>query len=92
MAQVWLRIYDLPLQYRKARTLLNIASRVGFPLKIDPATLSLDIGIYARVLIDVDLSRSLPKRLLVKNKKKNFEFFLYNVDYEKLPVFCYHCG
>lgn len=54
--------------------LLNITSGTGLPLQIDQATLSMDIGIYAMVLIDVDVAQLLSERLLVK--KKNLKFFV----------------
>lgn len=57
MMQVWLRIYDLLIEYRKLQTLFNIANGAGVPLKIDPRTLSLDIGISARALRLAHLSR-----------------------------------
>lgn len=81
---VWLRIYDLPLEYRKPQTLFNIASGAGVPLKIDPRILSLEIGLYARVLIEVDVSKPLPGKILVI--KEGGDFFV-NVDFEKLPFF-----
>lgn len=40
--QVWLRMYDLPTEYRKPQTLFNIASGAGFPLQIDLRTLDLE--------------------------------------------------
>lgn len=52
----------------------NISSGVGFTLNIDRITLSLDIGIYTRVLIEVDVVLAILERLLVL--MKNFKFFM----------------
>lgn len=44
---------------------------VGFPIKIDPLTLSLYTGIYARVLVEVDLRKPLAKQVLITKKNRN---------------------
>jgi len=36
--QVWIRLMDLPQEYRRARILFGIALGVGTPLAIDEAT------------------------------------------------------
>lgn len=62
-----------PLEFRKAQNLLNIARGIGMPLKIDRLTLDWYQGMFARVYVDVDLSKSLPERILVtlKNIEKS---------------------
>lgn len=59
------------------------------PLKIDSRTLSFNNGIYAMVLVDLDLSKMLLEHILVK--RKGLSFFVY-VSYEKLPALCFNCG
>lgn len=39
--QVWIRLYNIPLEYQKHQNLLNIAMGVGLPIEIDPLTISL---------------------------------------------------
>lgn len=68
--QVWIRIFELPLEYRKTQNLLNITRGVGLPWKIDRQTLNLSQGIYARILVEVDLVNPLPERLLVTRRDK----------------------
>lgn len=58
--QVWVRIYRIPLEFLKEQRLINIASAVGTPLKIDAATISLCNVLYTRVLVDVDVSKKMP--------------------------------
>lgn len=65
-SQIWIRIFDLPIEYWKPRNLANIARGSGLPLMIDPRTLNIDFGLYARVLVDADFSKPLPQRILVK--------------------------
>lgn len=81
--QVWLRIYDLTLEYRKPQMLFNIASGAGFPLKIDLRTVALEQGIYARVLVEVDIAKPLLERILIK---KGLVDFLVRAEYEKFTL------
>ncbi|KAM5549741.1 hypothetical protein ABKV19_000917 [Rosa sericea] len=89
-AQVWVRFWNLGLEFWEARTLSEIASGIGVPVKIDPNTLERKYGLFARVLVDVDLSTDLPLEVVIK--RKNGEIFVQAVDYEKLPDLCSHCG
>lgn len=63
--------------------------------RIDPHTISLYNGIYARILVEVDLSRPLPERILVMKKNQNsindFEFIV-DIEFENLPKFCEFCA
>lgn len=83
-------MYGIPLEFRKEHNLMNIASAVGTPLKIDPTTVSTYQGLHARVLVDVDVSNILPKKVLasLKTEKKdlNISFFV-NFSFEKLSSF-----
>ncbi|KAK9931810.1 hypothetical protein M0R45_019073 [Rubus argutus] len=89
-AHVWVRFWNLGLEFWEARTLFEIACGVGVPIKIDPNTLDRKYGLFARVLVDVDLSANLPPELVVK--RKNGETVVQGVDYEKLPDLCSHCS
>lgn len=90
-AQVWARLYDLPMEYRGQTNLFGIARGAGMPLKVDPLTLQRRSGLYCRVLLDVDLLNALPDKILVQRKSAGVEFFT-NVVYEKLPQYCSYCG
>lgn len=78
--QTWIRLYGIPLEFRKEQNLWNLAVVVGLPLKIDPVNISMYNGLYARVLVDVDISKRHPERILasLKNDSKdiNVNFFL----------------
>lgn len=58
--KIWVRMYVIPLEFYKEQNLMNIAAAMGTPLKIDSATISIYQGFYARILVDVDISKSLP--------------------------------
>lgn len=89
--QVWIRIKELPIEYRTPQSLFNIASGVGFLLEIDPLTMSLGHGLYASVLVDVDLAKPIPDRILVTRATAGTSFFVW-IECEKLPKFCSLCG
>ncbi|MCH97539.1 DUF4283 domain protein, partial [Trifolium medium] len=55
--QIWIRLMELPQEYRRQHTLFEIASAIGTPLSLDEATKTRAFGHYARILVDMDLSR-----------------------------------
>lgn len=93
-SQAWIRIHDLPLEYRKEKKLLNITMGVGLLLKVDPQTLNLDQALYVRVLVNVDCARPLPKKTLVtmKNLEKKINIIFFSIFYEKLPKYYQICN
>ncbi|KAK3192977.1 hypothetical protein Dsin_024287 [Dipteronia sinensis] len=59
-AQIWVRFYDLPWEFWHPQIFSDMARGIRIPLKFDRATLEGDYGHFARMLIDVDLSKPLP--------------------------------
>ncbi|PNX83986.1 putative NBS resistance protein [Trifolium pratense] len=78
----------LPQEYWRQRTLFEIASAVGTSLALDESTKNRTFGHYARVLVDMDLSRHVFDEILVE--RDDFAFKL-GIIYERLPEFCNHC-
>lgn len=89
-AQLWVRLWDLGLQFWDPTTLFEIAGSIGTPIRIDPATLNKSIGLYARVLIEVDLASDPPIEILVE--RVNGDSLLIGLEYEKFPNICSGCG
>ena len=87
-AQVWVRFLNLPQEYWEKQTLFEIASGLGTPLSIDEATLDRRFGIFARILIDVDLSETLFESVVVEREDHALSI---SIQYEKHPLFCAHC-
>jgi len=89
LTQIWIRLIDLPQEYWRSMTLLEIASAIGTPLVIDENTRNRLFGHYARVLVDIDLSERTFNHILVER-----EGFAFNVEvvYEKQPLFCKICN
>ena len=69
--------------------MFEIASGLGTPLNIDEATLHKRLGIFARVLIYVDLSAKLFESVVVEREDHVISI---SVQYEKYPMFCTHCN
>jgi hypothetical protein len=88
-AQIWIRLMELPQEYWRQRTLFEIASAVGTPLALDESTNHRTFGHYARVLVDIDLSRRIFDEITVE--RDGYQFKL-GVVYERLPEFCNHCN
>ncbi|KEH17480.1 DUF4283 domain protein [Medicago truncatula] len=79
-ASLWIRLVALPHDYWRERTLKEIASAVGTPISIDGPTRNRAFGHYARILVDIDLSKRVYDEILVER-----EGFTFNVEVVKVP-------
>jgi len=86
--QVWIRLWELPQEYWMERTLYEIAGAVGTPLLINNVTRNRLYGHYARILVDLDLSKTIFYEVMVEREGYAFPVA---IDYEGLPNFCTHC-
>ncbi|GAU35495.1 hypothetical protein TSUD_384500 [Trifolium subterraneum] len=82
---VWLRISGLPIEYYDSRILNFIDNRVGKTVKVDKNTLTQERGKYARLCVQVNLTKPLLVMFTIKNRK-------YNIEYEGLHLLCTTCG
>ena len=87
-AQIWVRLMHMTQEYWRKTTLFEIASGLGTPLAIDDATLSKRFGVFARVLVDVDLSEQLFESVVVETEGYALSI---DIQYEKQPPFCVNC-
>lgn len=85
---LWIRLVELPQECWRERTLKEIASAVGTPIDIDGPTRNRTFGHYARILVDIDLSKKAYDEILVE--RDGFAFKVA-VQYERRPLFCHHC-
>jgi hypothetical protein len=85
---LWIRLVELPQEYWRERTLKEIASAVGTPIDIDGPTRNRTFGHYARILVDIDLSKKAYDEVLVE--RDGFAFMV-EIQYERRPLFCHHC-
>ncbi|CAI0419541.1 unnamed protein product [Linum tenue] len=82
---VWLQLPDLPIELYHPEAVLRIASRAGRPIRLDRATETGARAKFARVCVEVDLT----KPLLSKFKVAGIE---YEIKYEGLYNVCFQCG
>ena len=86
-AHVWIRLHKLPQEYWMDRTLKEIASAIGTLLLVDSATKNRVFGHYARILVDMDLSKHIFNELMIEREGYSFAI---KITYERLPSFCTH--
>jgi len=87
-AQIWVRLMQLPQEYWGKQTIFEIASGLGTPLTIDDATQNRRFGLFARVLIDVDLSEKMYESVIIESEGHALAIV---IQYERHPLFCAHC-
>lgn len=58
-------------------------------MKFDQKTLGMEYGMFARILVHLDLASQLPEKILVERRELNF---YVRIEYEKMPEFCINCG
>lgn len=56
---VWIRVSGFPIEYYDPKILHDIGNRIGRLVKIDMSTLLQERGKYARICVEVDLSKPL---------------------------------
>ncbi|XP_019263541.1 PREDICTED: uncharacterized protein LOC109241271 [Nicotiana attenuata] len=86
---VWVRYPNLPLNCWGVKSLSRISSGLGIPFYADACTTQLDRISYARVLIEMDVTKDLPKAIKVTDP--NGREFLQEVAYDWVPEFCHTC-
>lgn len=84
-AAVWLRIPKLPLELYNAQFLNRIGSSLGTMLKIDRLTSIHSRGKFARICVEMDLSKPLVSHIIIRG-------YNINLEYEGLHQICFDCG
>ncbi|XP_070008005.1 uncharacterized protein [Nicotiana sylvestris] len=71
---LWVSFPNLPLNCWGRMTLSRIASGLGYPIYADECTTNTSKIFYARVLIEMDISKELPKCIKIQDPAgKEFE-------------------
>ncbi|XP_057790892.1 uncharacterized protein LOC131008004 [Salvia miltiorrhiza] len=88
LCQVWIRIYNMPVEYWHPEVFAAIGRTLGFPIKLDGASASKDVGSFARMLVEIDLS--VPS---IDSMTIDCDVMSFYVDfvYEQLPLYCTNC-
>lgn len=82
---IWVRFPNMPMEYYDPVWLLGIGKKIGTPLRVDVSTASADRGRYARICVEIDLSKPLFSKFRLRKKVKR-------VEYEGINVICFGCG
>ncbi|PNY04054.1 ribonuclease H, partial [Trifolium pratense] len=82
---VWIRFPGLNVVFYDESVLLAIAAAVGVPIKVDPNTLDVRRGRFARVCVEIDLNKPVIGKVWIKGH-------WYRVEYEGLHRICFKCG
>ncbi|XP_057803405.1 uncharacterized protein LOC131018712 [Salvia miltiorrhiza] len=88
LANVWVRIHYLPIDFWNPEIISGIGRFLGHPLTIDGASAARDFGQYVRILIEIDMSQPLPKTLLIDGETVSFHVEFV---FENLPLYCSRC-
>ncbi|CAN0838465.1 hypothetical protein LINGRAHAP2_LOCUS2165 [Linum grandiflorum] len=81
---VWVEMSDLPIEFYNPEAVMRIASRIGKPVRVDRATEAGARRKYARVCVEVDLS----KRLLPKYKVEGVSYLIVYEGFHKICTKC----
>ncbi|XP_016168984.1 uncharacterized protein LOC107611585 [Arachis ipaensis] len=81
----WIRIPDLPIELYNHRFLWRVGSAIGTMLKIDRAMSIHSRGRFARICVEIDLTKKLVPRSFVLGS-------IFNIEYEGLHLICFKCG
>lgn len=86
---VWIRLPSLPLHCWGAETLSRIMSAVGVPVVADDCTAKQLKVSYARVLVEIDVTKEFMKEIRIRDDKGK-EFFQKAIP-EWKPYYCRMC-
>ncbi|CAN1175296.1 hypothetical protein LINPERHAP2_LOCUS31878 [Linum perenne] len=81
----WVRLPKLPIHYFNRLAVTRIGNCIGKTVRLDLATTEGARARYARVCVEVDLSKPLLGKYLLEDKT-------YLVEYESLENICFNCG
>ncbi|CAN1273808.1 hypothetical protein LINPERPRIM_LOCUS15199 [Linum perenne] len=83
--RVWVRLPGVPLEYFDAAILTIIGNRIGKTVRLDLTTLGGSRSNFARICVEVDLSKPLLSKYRLRRRVRRIE-------YEGLHTICYSCG
>ncbi|CAH9100013.1 unnamed protein product [Cuscuta europaea] len=86
---IWVKFPNLHLRLWRALEMGKIASQIGVPITTDKVTQEKTFTKYARVLIEVDVSK--PPILDFPIIPPSGKEYIQRVLYETYPEYCYHC-
>ncbi|XP_019236661.1 PREDICTED: uncharacterized protein LOC109216895 [Nicotiana attenuata] len=86
---LWIQLPKLPLSCWEDDSLSRIGSTLGIPIYADACTTRVERISYARILVEMDVTKPLPKQIKVEDpNRREFE---QEVWYDWLPQYCTKC-
>nr|POE71528.1 uncharacterized protein CFP56_12759 [Quercus suber] len=82
---VWIRLTELPIEYYNEEALMQIGKTVGTVLRIDTHTASETRGRFARLCVQIDVTKPLVTGILIGKVEQS-------VSYEGIHRLCFDCG
>lgn len=82
---VWVRFPCLPIEYFDVDFLWKVGSKIGTPIKVDEATGMVSRGKFARLCVEVDITKPLLSRFKLHGQVRRTE-------YEGIHLVCFECG
>ncbi|CAN1120288.1 hypothetical protein LINPERHAP2_LOCUS120 [Linum perenne] len=83
--RVWVRLPGIPFEYFDRKILQLIGDRIGKTVRIDHTTLEGSRGNFARICVEVDLSKPPLSKYRLRRRVRRIE-------YEGLHIICFNCG
>ncbi|XVF02788.1 hypothetical protein REPUB_Repub04eG0204400 [Reevesia pubescens] len=81
----WVRFPGMPLEFYDNEVLMKMGNTIGKALMIDRNTIAALRGRYARMCIEVDLTKPLVPKIFIGGRWQR-------VEYEGLGMLCFECG
>ncbi|XP_031131901.1 uncharacterized protein LOC116033288 [Ipomoea triloba] len=82
---VWVRFPNLSVEYYNLLTLRKIGNKLGRTVQVDHTTSLVSRGKFARVCVEIDLTKPLISRFTLEEK-------VWQVAYEGMHLVCFTCG
>nr|POE74016.1 uncharacterized protein CFP56_71534 [Quercus suber] len=82
---IWIRLNELPIEYYNEEALVQIGKSVGTVLRIDTHTASETRGRFARLCVQIDVTKPLVTGILIGKVEQS-------VSYEGIHRLCFDCG
>ncbi|XP_058766248.1 uncharacterized protein LOC131639814 [Vicia villosa] len=86
---LWVKLPNLPLYLWGENSLNKIGSALGDPIVTDECTANRLCISYARILVEIDITKELPTEITIRNT--HGEKMQQAVEYEWRPIFCGRC-
>ncbi|GAV74915.1 DUF4283 domain-containing protein [Cephalotus follicularis] len=86
---VWVKLMNIPMEYWTVKGLSRLASVLGSPLHMDPATESKQLISFARICVEMKADKEFPA--VIKTRRSNGEIVEVKVEYSWRPPVCDRC-